>query len=171
MPGPAMIPAWLRYGAVAALAGIAVGLAQGWRYGERMAALERDWNEERLALESRAREAEQTARTEENRRQKAVDEVTQNAQKELDAAVARERRAADSRVRSAIADYAARHRCPADPGSTASSEAARDPIGVLAELLGELDGLAESYASAADRARVAGLACERAYESLTSSPP
>jgi len=55
-----MIPAWLRYGAAAALAGIAVGLAQGWRYGERMAVLEAKISDQRAevarqqALESAA---------------------------------------------------------------------------------------------------------------------
>lgn len=165
-PGRRMIPAWLRYGAVAALAGIAVGVAQGWRYGERIAALERDWSKERAALANRARETEAAARAEESRRQTAIDEVTQDAQKELDAAVRRERAAADVRVRDAVNAYAARHRSATDPGAAPAGQAAGDPLGVLADLLGELDGLAESYAAAADRARITGLACERAYDSL-----
>jgi len=37
---------------------------------------------------------------------------------------------------------------------------------VLADLLGELDELAQGYARAADRARVAGLACEAAFEAV-----
>lgn len=161
------IPPWARYGAVAALAGIAVGLAQGWRYGERIAALERDWSRERAELSEAARRAEATARAEESRRQTEIDKVTQDAQKELDAAVRRERAAADVRVRDAVNVYAARHRPAADPGATPAGEAAGDPLGVLAGLLDELDGLAESYAAAADRSRIAGLACERAYDSLS----
>jgi len=161
------MPAWLRYGAAAAVAALAVWVAQGWRYEARIAGMERAWAQERAELAEAARHAEAAARAEEQRRQAAIERVMQDAQKELDAALRRERAAADSRVRSAVADYAARHRCPSDPGSTASGEAAGDPIGVLAELLGELDGLAESYAAAADRARVAGFACERAYESIT----
>jgi len=158
--------AWLRYGAAAAVAALAVWVAQGWRYEARIAGMERAWAQEREELAEAARHAEAAARAEEHRRQAEVERITQDAQKALDAALRRERAAADSRVRSAVADYAARHRCPPDTGATASSEAARDPIGVLAELLGELDDLAESYAAAADRARIAGLACERAYESV-----
>jgi len=37
---------------------------------------------------------------------------------------------------------------------------------VLAELLGEADQLAEHFATEADRNRLAGLACERAYEAV-----
>ncbi|WP_338615563.1 DUF2514 family protein [Pigmentiphaga sp. CHJ604] len=165
-----MIPAWLRYGAVAALAGIAVGVAQGWRYGERIAALEWERSEERLALANRAREAEAATRAEESRRQAAIDEVTQDAQKDLDAAVRRERAAADVRVRDAVNAYAAHHRPAAGPGAAPAGSPAGDPLGMLADLLGELDGLAESYAATADRARIAGMACERAYDSLSPAP-
>ena len=68
-----MIPAWLRYGAVATVAGIAVGLTQGWRYGERMAALERDWSRERAAISDSARQAEAANRQTETRMQEAVE--------------------------------------------------------------------------------------------------
>jgi len=165
-----LVSPWLRYGAVAAVAGIVVGIAQGWRYGERIAGLERDWSQERAALSEAARRAETAARAEEGRRQAAIDEVQSHAQQELDAAVRRERAAADVRVRDAVAAYAARHRPAADPGAAPAGQAAGDPLSVLADLLGELDGLAESYAAAADRARIAGHACERAYDSLSAAP-
>ena len=42
------------------------------------------------------------------------------------------------------------------PGATQSGPTSADPIGLLAELLGEADGMAEVYAAEADRARVAG---------------
>jgi len=161
------MPAWLRYGAVAAGTALAVWVVQSWRYEARIARMEQTWAQERAELAEAARHAEAAARAEEHRRQAEIERITQDAQAELDAALRRERAAADSRVRSAVADYAARHQCPADSGSAGSGEATGDPIGVLAELLGELDGLAESYAAAADRARVAGLACERAYDSVT----
>ncbi|QDQ87681.1 hypothetical protein FMZ60_08820 [Alcaligenaceae bacterium SJ-26] len=40
--GSVVIPAWLRYGAAALLAAGAAWTAQGWRYGERIALIERD---------------------------------------------------------------------------------------------------------------------------------
>lgn len=51
-----------------------------------------------------------------------------------------------------------------DPGTAAECEAARAAAGVLAELLGESDQLAGAFAESADRNRVAGEACEAAYD-------
>ena len=47
----------------------------------------------------------------------------------------------------------------------------KDDIGVLADLFGQLDDAAGKYAAAADEARVHGMTCTRAYESLTKDKP
>jgi hypothetical protein len=57
----------------------------------------------------------------------------------------------------------------AHPTPLAAGEAASDPIGVLADVLGRADDRAGKLAEYADAARTAGQACERAYDSLT--PP
>jgi len=74
-------------------------------------------------------------------------------------------------LRAAAARYAAR-RCPAAPVAPASGGApAIVPSGMhdgdrLLRVLGELDGAAGALAAHADRARAAGLACERAYDAV-----
>jgi len=87
-------------------------------------------------------------------------------QKLVDVAAA-ERRAADERVRDIAAEYAARHRAAAADAAAARQCAAAAPAAdVLAELLGDLDELAQGYAAEADRRRIAGLACESAYDGV-----
>jgi len=87
-------------------------------------------------------------------------------QKLVDVAAA-ERRAADERVRGIAAAYAARHRAAAADAAAARQCAAAAPAAdVLAELLGDLDELAQGYAAEADRRRIAGLACESAYDGV-----
>lgn len=66
----------------------------------------------------------------------------------------------DLRVRLATAVAAAR----AAPAG--GSEAAGDPIGVLADVFQRADDRAAVLADFADRSRVAGLACERSYDAL-----
>src|SRR5690554_1038179 len=57
-------------------------------------------------------------------------------------------------------------RVSTDPGTAAECQAARAAAGVLAELLGESDQLAGAFAENADRNRVAGEACEAAYDAV-----
>ena len=57
-------------------------------------------------------------------------------------------------------------RIGADPGTAAECAAARAAAGVLAELLGESDQLAGAFAESADRNRIAGEACEAAYDAV-----
>lgn len=80
-------------------------------------------------------------------------------------AAAADRAAAALRVR--LNAFVANARA-ADPPASGAGEA--DPIGVLAEVLGRIDDAAGRYAKEADANRIAGLACERAYDSLTVTP-
>ncbi|MGC4075460.1 MAG: DUF2514 family protein [Rubrivivax sp.] len=125
---------------------------------------------EHLAADERAtREAEQAARFEESRRTAAHREIADEAQ----------RMAARGRADSAAADDAARRvrdraeqlaaACPSagDPTPAAGSAPAAGPGLVLADMLRRADARAGELARYADEARIAGLACERAYDSLT----
>ncbi len=68
------------------------------------------------------------------------------------------------RVRKSAEEYAARYRRDTALASAAAERQAADTtIRMFAELLGEIDEMAEVYAAEADRRRVAGLACEAAY--------
>src|SRR5690606_16599670 len=55
-------------------------------------------------------------------------------------------------------------RISTDPGTAGECASARAAAGVLAELLGESDQLAGAFAESADRNRVAGEVCVRAYD-------
>jgi len=152
-------------GAVLMLA-LAFGSAwkiQGWRYEARIAALHRAQAQALAA-------AEQAARAIEQQRVQDMERLTDETEQKLAAVAARERRAADERVRDVAARYAERGRQAANstaPAASCAANAAR----MLAQLLGELDELAQVYAREADRARVAGLACEAGYGNLRKGTP
>ena len=148
---------WAGYAAVALVGAVLAWTAQGWRADARLAKVEKDWGDERAVSSQLLAQAQDEARTESERRYQAMNEVRDEADQNLARVVVAERAAADERVRDAVADYARRHRAPArHPGATQSGPTSADPIGLLAELLGEADGMAEVYAAEADRARVAG---------------
>jgi len=133
---------------------------QGWRYETRIAALH-SAHAQALAA------AEQTARAIEHQRQQDLERLSDETEQKLAAVVVAERAAADERVRNVAARYAQRQRETAERAApaaicTPSDAAAR----VLADLLGELDELAQVYAREADRSRVAGLACEAGFDAL-----
>lgn len=122
------------------------------------------WEAHKVEMSEAAHAAERQERQREQEWQTLLDKVAVDAQTQLDEVRKRERSAADNRVRSAARQYAARKdSCPA-------ADSAPSPVGLLAELLGESDELAEHYAAEADTARVRGLACERAYDALTVGP-
>lgn len=117
-------------------------------------------------------DAVQAARDEEQRRTAAIQEIADAASNAL--AVARadavRARAAADRLRRAAETYAAAH-CgagPEDPAVAPGSAPATGPGLVLADLFGRADDTAGDLAAAFDAARAAGLACQRAYDSLTA---
>ncbi|WP_457340290.1 DUF2514 family protein [Pseudomonas sp. TE6283] len=57
-----------------------------------------------------------------------------------------------------------------DPAVAARSEAARRAAMVLSDLLARADARAGELAAAFDRARIAGLACEKSYNALIKPP-
>lgn len=145
----------------------ALGAGGAWKlaslhYGEQIATLERDHAIASEAAQAQARERENALR----RQLKEVERQADEKRKSLEADLANARRAASGlqveldKVRAESARSGA--------GTTDECETARATTGMLAELLAELDGMAGIYAEAADRARLAGLTCERSYHAVAS---
>lgn len=163
---------WKGY-AVAGLAGaMLVGggawAVQGWRYGAEIAGIERDhakaWDDQAQATVS----AVEAARTEERRRTAAVEKQRDDAQKRAAAAAGDAARArAERRGLLERADALASAAADRDSTLTDGSPAGADAVALLAYMLGRVSDRAAGLAAVADRARVAGMTCERAYDSLT----
>ncbi|URI08768.1 DUF2514 domain-containing protein [Aquincola tertiaricarbonis] len=117
-----------------------------------------------------AASAVMAARAEEQRRTAAMQETVDVAQEQI-AAARRDARAADGaadRLRQHVAALASRCGGPAsDPAAAAGSAPAAGAGLVLADLFSRADERAGQLAEYADQARIAGQACERAYQALT----
>lgn len=161
------------------LAGAALGLAlifcSLWlTYSHGLSVKDAEWQARWNARDAGDQQAwgleQEQARTEEQRRQAAVNEVSKDARKDQVAAIADavHADAAGDRLHVAANDLATRASCPAsDPGAADRSQAARRAAMVLSDLLARADKRAGELAKAYDGARIAGLACERSYGSLT----
>ena len=129
----------------------------GWRLNAQIAQMQADQAQALTA-------AIQQARAEEHRRQIALEGIRKDANEQVTIAAAD----ADAARVAAVGlqqqvDRLAARRCPA---STAGSPAA-DPAGLLlADLLGRIDKRAGELSAYADRARIAGEACVKAYRSV-----
>ncbi|KPB31518.1 putative prophage PSSB64-02 [Pseudomonas amygdali pv. sesami] len=127
------------------------------------------WAEEVSAQSEAVATTTTEYRTEEQRRQKAANQVANDARQEqtaalTDAAVAD---AAGDRLRFEAGKLAAASSCaPVDTGSAQRGKAATRAAMVLSDLLGRADARAGELAKAYDESRIAGLACERSYNSL-----
>lgn len=110
-----------------------------------------------------------TNRTEEQRRQTAANQVGSDARDQIKNA-AHAGAAADAagdRVRSEAGSLAARASCTgSDPGVAERGKTATRAAMVLSDLFQRADKRAGELAKAYDGARIAGLACEAAYQSL-----
>lgn len=167
----ASLGGWKGY-AVVAGAALVVGsgaawVAQGWRYGAEIADIERDHANEKSDQARATVVAVEAARTEERRRTAAVEKQRDDAQKQAAAAAGDAARAHDERRRlleraHALASTAAGR----DSTLTDGSPAGADAVDLLSYMLGRVSERAEKLAGIADRARIAGLTCERSYEAL-----
>ncbi len=127
------------------------------------------WDSEQARLSAAAAIASESARTEEQRTQKTIDEVATNAQKQIDNARAdavAANAAAVSLREQARRIAAAASRCPSNTSAATTSQTTDTTGDVLADLFSGADETAGSMAAAYDQARAAGLACEQAYDAL-----
>lgn len=167
----ASLGGWKGY-AVVAGAALVVGtgaawVAQGWRYGAEIADIERDHANEKSDQARATVDAIEAARTEERRRTAAVEKQRDDAQKLAAAAAGDAARARDERRRLLErADALASTAAGRDSTLTDGSPAGADAVDLLAYMLGRVSERAEKLAGIADRARIAGLTCERSYEAL-----
>ncbi|PQZ89511.1 hypothetical protein CQ048_17270 [Pseudomonas trivialis] len=132
---------------------------QDWRYGKQLLQIELD---QAIALKN----AGDVARQEEQRRQAAVNKEASDA-REQNKAAAVDAGAADvagERLHVEAGKLAAT--ACVDPGAAQRGASATRAAMVLSELFQRADKRAGELAAAYDRARIAGLACERSYQSL-----
>jgi uncharacterized iron-regulated membrane protein len=112
-------------------------------------------------------------RTEEQRRQTAVNQVGNDARQEQAVATsdAVGADAAGERVRHQAGTFAAGASCtPVDPGAAERGASATRAAMVLSDMFQRADKRAGELARAYDAARIAGLACERSYKSVRGDP-
>lgn len=116
--------------------------------------------------------AVEVARTEEQRRTQAQTEIANAATQQAtqSAADADAAHAAAERLRQRVAELVRAAARPADPTATSSSphKPSGDPLDVLVGVLQRADDAAGILGNYADRLKIAGAACERAYDALTS---
>jgi hypothetical protein len=148
----------VRLAAISLALGLLLGwLVNGWRLGEQAAEIRADHAQDLADAQSRARQIESGWHA-------GMLEIQRNAQEKLDA-VAADVAAAGSaaeRLRERVAELS--RRPAACPGAADGGEAADAARLVLADVLGRIDAAAGELAAHADRARVAGMACEVAYD-------
>lgn len=162
-----MVAGWKGYLA-SAVGGVLLALS-AWAgmqmYGK--AQYERGAAAERTAQALIAGQAEADYRRQERVWRDKFEEQENETLEKLASLAADERRAADVRVRDTANSVAARYREAAERATAAAErEAASTAVGMFAELLSQSDDLAGVYAAQADRARIAGLACEAAYDEI-----
>lgn len=162
--------------AVAVLLACALMVGGYWLRGLRaereVAAVELQLHTARAEAAAAAFEASERFRRIEQARAFEIDRVTRDAQRTIDQA-RRDAAAADvaaDRLRQRAAALAAACRPAADPTPADAGAPAAGPGLVLADLLGRADAAAGELAAAFDRARAAGLACERSYDAMRDAP-
>jgi len=132
---------------------------QDWRYGEQLADIDRD---QALAITA----AGDVARAEEQRRQASVNKEASDAREKNQAATvdAGAADAAGDRLHVEAGKFAAT--ACGDPGVAQRGASATRAAMVLSDLLQRADKRAGELAAAYDRARIAGLACEKSYDGV-----
>lgn len=127
------------------------------------------WDAQALELSEAKTKAVILVREEEQRRQSSINKVREDAEKQI--AMAERDALAASDAAAGVLEQAKRlaaraGKCPGNPSTTQPGPPATEPGMVLADVLGRADARAGELAAAYDRSRAAGLACERAYDTL-----
>ena len=172
-----MIPQIYLAGIVVAVSA-AVGFGAGWKSraviaDSTEAKMQAGWQEERINAQAAALRAQAEVRAEEARRTKLAQEAAREADIRAQSARRDAVAAADAsrKLREHIARLVAPRSGPADdPAVAGTSEAAAGPGLVFAVVFERIDTRAGELAALADNARIAGLACEAAYEGLRAPP-
>jgi Protein of unknown function (DUF2514) len=151
---------------------LGVGLYIAYSRGESVADLrwQARWDDQQTLQAKGLAAATTENRTEEQRRQTAVNQVMSDARKQQVAANndGTGADAAGERVREQAGKLAASTSCTAgDSGVAERGKAATRAAMVLSDLFQRADKRAGELAKAYDSARIAGLACEAAYSGLT----
>ena len=125
----------------------------------------------RLQVSERDRRAAAQVRTEEQRRQAVADEEGESARKKLELAQGRADAAesAAGGLRGEIARLREGHRATCDTIAAQQRQAGTSAVVVLGGLLEEADRMAGELATALERSRIAGLACEAIVDRMKSS--
>lgn len=174
--GDAIVPAWAKWaglaGGLALLIWIACWLNVRYFINPAVNAETSRWNirwadRDKADLQAGI-DAEAARRNLERKNQDAIDQLQIDAQVEADRLRAL-RAAADAKsmqLQQGIETAIARLQGGRDTGTTAGGKAGNATSLLLAQLYGEIDTAAGNYAAEADRARAAGLTCEKAWEGL-----
>ncbi|GAB1832919.1 DUF2514 family protein [Achromobacter xylosoxidans] len=170
-----LLVGWRGYAAAALVgaftAGSAAWTAQGWRYTAQLADLRTAHAQERDAQAQATVAAVESVRNEERRRTAAVEIARDDAQKQAAAAAADAVGARDERDRlRARANTLARAAVTRDPALADGGPSGAAAVDLLAYMFGRAVDRAEALAGIADRARIAGLMCERAYDGMRGRP-
>ncbi|WP_217191370.1 DUF2514 family protein [Pseudomonas shirazica] len=127
----------------------------------------------RLEVSERDRRAAAQARTEEQRRQTVADEEGESARKKLELAQGRaaDAESASDGLRWEIARLRDGHRATCDTIAAQQRQAGTSAVVVLGGLLEEADRMAGDLATALERSRIAGLACEAVIDGFGKFSP
>lgn len=133
----------------------------------RRADIQSKFSDYRAQAEEQARKASEDARAEEQRRQAEQTKVVADAQKQAQSALAAASaaRSVGERLREQLA--ASRREACGNPAPPPGSPATPTTTDLLADVQRRLDEAQDGIALHADQSRIAGLACERAYQALT----
>ena len=129
---------------------------------------QRDLNDQKALTAYQAQKA-----ATERARQDEIDRIQEDAQNEINRLAAL-RAAADrssERLQQSISATIARLRAGQAASTTGSGQAGDSAGLLLTQLYAEIDRAAGEYAAEADRARAAGLTCERAWDAMRNKTP
>lgn len=141
-------------------------------YNKADAAWQAKWQARDLADAQAAQAFTEQQRRIELQRQGAIDAIQEQAQHDIAKAQRNAAAAAaeSKRLQDGIADAITRLQADSgNPGATISSKTRASTGSLLAVLFREIDTAAGIYAAEADRARAAGLTCERAYDAVRAT--
>ena len=160
-------------GALAVLLIIAAILFGAYHHGESVADArwKLKWADQQTLQAKGLAAATTENRTEEQRRQTAVNQVGNDARQQQSVATADavSADAAGDRVRDQAGKLAAGASCPAgDSTASQRSASATRAAMVLSDLFQRADKRAGELARSYDAARIAGLTCEQSYEALSA---